>query len=146
MASIQYKCDRCDKEFTSGSWFCEDGASHTVPVKTYHVSTEGLQLFYGAVSGDQVQNRARKVIDFTRGTHTTSDPEKQEVLDKYPGCVSFESWKNSHLSADEIADASKRDRMRLEKTNEELLAKVQELTKAAAAGAQPILAASGKGK
>ena len=122
-----YTCVRCGEEFTSGKWHCEDGARHEVELKTYYVKTEGLDVHFGPVHGDGVMNHNRGVISFARGTHQTADPEKQEFLDKYPGCVSYEAWKEAHLTAKEREEQGKRDKERLEQHNNELLAQVQTL-------------------
>ncbi len=138
MAIKEFKCDRCDEAFKAGSWFCKDEHKHTVPVKTYYVETEGLQGFYGPVSGDQVQNKFRKSFNFSRGTCTTNDPELQEHLDTYPACVSADAWRKSHLTADEREQETKRSQSRLEQTNTELLDEIKKLKEQAAN--------SGKGK
>lgn len=123
----KHTCIRCGEDFTSGKWFCEDGQRHQVATKTYYVKTEGLNVYYGPVSGDSVMNHYRRVISFARGTFQTSDPEQQEFLDQYAGCVPYEVWKECHLSAKERDEQSKRDKERLEQHNNELLAQVQEL-------------------
>ena len=122
-----FTCARCGEESTSGKWYCEDGARHEVELKTYYVKTEGLDVHYGPVQGDGVMNHNRRVISFARGTFQTADPEQQEFLDKYPGCVSYDVWKEAHLTAKEREEQTKRDKVRLEEHNNELLAQVQDL-------------------
>ena len=122
-----YACTRCGEEFPSGKWFCEDGQRHTVELKTYYVKTEGLDVHYGPVRGEGVMNHQRNVISFARGTFQTADPEQQEFLDKYPACVSYEVWKQTHLTEKEREEQTKREKERLEKHNNELLAQVQKL-------------------
>ena len=122
-----FTCARCGEESTSGKWYCEDGARHEVELKTYYVKTEGLDVHYGPVQGDGVMNHNRRVISFARGTFQTADPEQQEFLDKYPGCVSYDVWKEAHLTAKEREEQTKRDKERLEQHSNELLTQVQEL-------------------
>lgn len=123
----KYACVRCGEPFVPGKWFCEDGQRHEVETKTYYIKSEGLTVHYGPVRGDSVMNHARGVITFARGTYTTSDPEKKEFLDAYPACVSYDVWVEAHLSEKERDEQSKREKERLEKTNNELLAQVQAL-------------------
>ena len=134
--STKHTCTRCGKEFTAPNWKCEDGYPHQVPSKTYYVRTEGLTVFYGPVRGDQVQNRTRGVITFQRGTFQTTDPQQQEFLDSYHDCCSAEEWRDKHIDDKERAELSKKKSERLEKENNELLAKIKQLEEEkAAAGA-----------
>jgi hypothetical protein len=91
------------------------------------VATEGLDVHYGPITGENVQNHMRKVISFSRGTFQTSDPEQQEFLDAYPGCISFEEWKQAHLTQKERDEQSKRENSRLVQEKNDLLKQVQEL-------------------
>ena len=125
MATKELKCARCDESFKIGNWNCHDGQRHTVDLKTYYTSTEGLTLHYGPVHGDDVMSHARGVLTFVRSTYQTNDPEQQEVLDKYPGCVSYEVWKETHIDAKERDEMAKRDKVRLENTNNELLTQIR---------------------
>jgi len=132
-----WTCTRCGGDFSSGKWTCDDGSRHTVELKTYYVKTEGLDVHYGPVSGEGVMNHVRKVISFARGSFQTADPEQQEFLDQYPGCVSYEVWVETHLTSKEREEQNKRKNERLEKQNNELLAQVQELQKQVAAKNAP---------
>lgn len=123
--SKEYKCTRCGDAFKTGKWNCEDGQRHQVEFKTYYTSTEGLTLHYGQVQGDDVMSHARGVLTFVRGTYQTTDPEQQEVLDSYPGCVSYEVWKETHIDEKERASMAQRDKVRMEKTNNDLLEQVR---------------------
>ena len=145
MAS-KFKCVRCTEEFNPGKWNCADSNSHTVATKTYYIKSEGLLVFYGGVGGGEVQSHYRKSLNFIRGTCTTADPEQQEFLDAYPGCVSHAIWQDIHLGAKEREEQSKREQHRLEDYNNDLLDQIKTLKEQAASGAQPILVASGKGK
>jgi hypothetical protein len=127
MSKKEWRCSRCGEQFGPGQWLCADGQRHQVELKTYYVSTEGLDVHYGPVTGEHVQNHMRKTISFSRGTFQTADPEQQEFLDAYPGCISFEAWKEAHLTTKERDEQSKRENSRLVQENNTLLAQVQEL-------------------
>ncbi len=146
MAAKSFTCERCGSTFNAGSWQCPDGTRHTVPTKTYYVATEGLQGFYGPVTGDQPQNTVRKSFNFNHGMNMTSDPELQEHLDKYPGCISRDAWDAAHISDKDRREAMEKSNKRLESVNNDLLAQIQQLKEQAASNAQPVLAAAGKGK
>ena len=132
MNANKFTCTRCGKEFSLGEWTCADGVRHSVELKHYHISTNGLQVQYGPVKGDSVQNHVRGVITFTRGTYQTTDPEQQEFLDKYPACIPFEQWQEAHLGKEEMDAKKKREQTRMEQQNNELLARVKELEEWAA--------------
>ena len=135
-------CTRCGEDFVTGKWFCEDGQRHQVELKTYYVKTQGLTIHYGLVQGENVMNHRRDAINFARGTFQTADPEQQEFLDDYAGCVTADVWRDINLSEKERTEASKREKSRLEQQNNDLLAQVQKLQAqvaekdAAAAGEQ----------
>jgi hypothetical protein len=125
MAKKEFTCTRCDEKFTPGNWNCNDGQRHSVELKTYYTSTEGLTLHYGPVHGEDVMSHSRGVLTFVRGTYQTTDPEQQETLDTYPGCISFERWKETHIDEKERAAMAAREKVRLEKTNNDLLETVR---------------------
>lgn len=122
-----FTCGRCGDKFTSGKWSCEDGQRHVVESKTYHIKTQGLNVYYGPVHGDNVINHHRGVISFARGAFQTADPEQQEFLDQYPGCIPADEWTQINLTEKEREEQSKREKTRLEKTNNDLLDKVKAL-------------------
>ena len=141
-----FTCTRCKKGFNAGEWHCKDGNRHAVPSKTYYVRGEGLSVHYGPVKGTDVQNHVRGVITFVRGMYQTADPEQQEFLDTYPGCISSDEWRETHLDAKEKEVLAKNATQRLQKENNELLAKIQALeAEKAALAAQGNSGAQGSG-
>lgn len=125
MAAKKFQCVRCDTSFSPGSWNCADGLPHQVESKTYYIPTEGLQVDYGPVTGDSVMNRRRGVIQFSRGTFTTCDPQQQEFLDTYPGCISAERWQEIHIPEKERMAQQQRKYERLEREHNALLEEIR---------------------
>lgn len=99
----KHTCIRCDEEFSAPNWNCADGQPHVVESKAYYIATKGLTVFYGPTRGDEVMNKVRDSVTFTNGTYTTTDPQAQEFLDTYPGCISQEKWQDlNYTDADRV--------------------------------------------
>jgi hypothetical protein len=141
-----FVCTRCGKDFRPPQWTCDDGYRHTVELKTYYVRTQGLSVHYGPVRGNQVQSKHRGVLTFVRGMYQTADPEQQEFLDQYKGCISAEEWRDINLDPKERDVMKKKHAERLEKENNDLLSKIKALEEEKAAlAAQANSGAQGKG-
>lgn len=147
--TLKFKCILCGESFDakteavknikddkqSNPWCCPSGELHKVDLKTYYVKSEGLTVYYGGVvrePGNVGGNHRTGVITFTRGAFQSTDPQQQEFLSTYPACVTYEEWRESHIPDKERQRMDKDKSERLERENNDLLAKVRKLEEDAA--------------
>lgn len=146
-----YKCKKCDKKFTAGSWKCGDGANHEVEVKEYRsldapvapgryegtppvvrgkTTVCNIPPAHKEVDGMETKWVGEGSVEFINGRFSTSDPEVQFYLDKKPAYnASEEDWRRTWWTSEEsLANREmelKRREQRLENERNELLEKTK---------------------
>jgi hypothetical protein len=115
----KYECLNCEKKFNGPGkgYICPEGtnqdSNHVVEAKKYFSASAGLLLQWK--DDRRVPDNSGNIVyvpgksaQFIQGMFSTTDPEEQDYLNTYPGCITFEQWEEVFIP--EKLRNEKRDR------------------------------------
>lgn len=130
MALREFQCARCDEKFKAPNWTCKDGARHQIESKTYYSPVPSWRTYVSEERRELMEtglNRTipARLVEFSRGTYTTCDPEDQYSLDQQDGCITPEQWKAKYIDKAELNAMKERELDRKINEYNDLVAKAQ---------------------
>lgn len=130
MALREFTCKRCDEKFKAPSWTCKDGSRHQIDLKTYYSPVPSWRTYVSEERRELMEtglNRTTpaRLVEFSRGIYTTSDPEDIYSLDQQDGCITAEQWKAKYLPKEELNAMKERELDRKINEYNDLVAKAK---------------------